>query len=147
MSNSDVEALIADALQAGFLHPGDPKRGIKPTPILLPFRPTHGMPKEMSEMMVKTAQLLAECIVSLIEQGHDIVGKDELRGLRYTAEQTPLSVLGTPVHCRCDVDFKDPLIVLTITDPARAVVDGRAVINALKGRDPKCPHAIVEVPR
>ncbi|MES2390378.1 MAG: hypothetical protein V4555_01970, partial [Acidobacteriota bacterium] len=39
---------------------GDPDRDIPPTPIVLPFKPSPGMPKEMGDLLSKTAKLLAE---------------------------------------------------------------------------------------
>lgn len=136
--NTELVDKIAQGLRKGFIHPGDPKRGTKPTPIMLPFGGTPGMPPEMVDLLDGTAKLLAECIVALIEQDGEVVERDELRALRYTAADTALNPLGTPVYCRCNK--VDPLLVLTILDPTRAVVDGPAVLRALHQRTIECPH-------
>lgn len=139
MSNQRIADLIAKALQEGFIHPGDPDKGIPETPILLPFKPSPGMPKEMGDLMSGTVKLLSECIVSLIETegDSDIVPKAEVRTMRHAFNPGDAAPR-MPVYCHCDKII--PLMVLSVRDPAHVVVDGRSLIRGLSTRGAQCPH-------
>jgi hypothetical protein len=84
MPNPEIEQLIADALRNGIVHPGDPLKRIEPRPLRLPFKPSPGMPKEMTDLLEETTKQLAEAIVHLIEAegGCELVPREELRALR-----------------------------------------------------------------
>lgn len=142
MTNKPMAVKIASALREGFLHPGDPERNIKPTPILLPFKARHGMPKEMGDLMTETSELLGECIVALIEQDDEIVPRKEAKAMRRAVGKGPANPIATPVFCRCNPT--EPLIYLTITDPESITLDGAALLRALEGRSVECPHDKVD---
>lgn len=144
----DIVKLLTEKLQHGFVHPGDRGKGIPPTPIALPFKPTPGMPKEMGDLMIGTAKLLAECIVSTIEVDgeSEIVPRTEAKAMRRAVGEGPSGPAMVPVHCRCDRKFANPLIVLTVTDPDRIVIDGRTLLRGMAGRSPQCPHGPLEYP-
>jgi hypothetical protein len=126
VSNPAIAQLIATNLATGLPHPGE--NGSKPFSIPLPAFRTVGMPKDMAENAQKTASLLGESIVHLIEcNGCEIVDKTELEQLR-----APADPQRTPVNCsQCG----NPLFWLP-------VVNGRASINPniLTAAKPECPH-------
>lgn len=145
MSNEAIEQMLAEKFQTGFLHPGDPENDVPPTPVVLPFKPSPGMPKEMGDLMTGTAKLLAECVVSEIETTGDceIVPRGEMRSMRRSiGDDDAMSLM--PIYCRCDTKRQRPLAVLTVIDPGNVVVDGAAFIRELSKRDPKCPHEVIK---
>lgn len=145
MPNQLIAELIARKLRDGLLHPGDPERNIAPTPIALPFRTT-GMPAEMADLINDTVKLLSEAIVHAIESEGDceIVPRADAKSLRIAAGDKAGAPNLVPVHCRCDRDFQNPLVILTVTDPDRIVVDGRVVIANMARRSEKCPHEEIQ---
>lgn len=140
--------LLASKLRNGLVHPGDRGRGIPETPIALPFVTRSGQPKEMSDLMDGTVKLISEALFFAITdeaQGDsEIVPRSEARTLRHAAGTGPSGPTMVPVHCRCDRKFADPLAVIPVTDPARIVLDGRAMIRELGKREAKCPHKRIE---
>jgi hypothetical protein len=143
-----LSALVAEKLRTGSLiHPGDAKR--PPKALVLPiFTSTVGLPKEMADLMASTAVTLAEAIVHTItaEGGVQYVETDDIARLR-TQEARSEGVLPsrpTPVHCRCDKAFVDPLMFLTLDDSPRVQIDGRQLIAGLTRREAKCPHRLKE---
>jgi hypothetical protein len=141
-----ITELIASKLRTGFIHPGDRGRGIPETPIVLPFATRAGQPKEMSDLMDGTVKLLAEAIMFTItgEGDTELVPRAEARTLRHAAGTGPGGPTMVPVHCRCDRKFTEPLAVLAVTDPARIVIDGKAIIRELGKREIACPHKRIE---
>jgi len=145
VADERIAQLISEKLRDGIIHPGYPDRDVPPKPIMLPFKKTAGMPKEMSDLMAETAKQLAEAIVDLIEgEGNsDIVPKDEVRSMRRAAGAgDPVSTV--PVYCRCNRNRDDPLAILSVTDPAAIIVDGGTLIRGLAKRSPTCPHGVIE---
>ena len=138
----DMIDLIADKLRNGMIYPGDRGRGIPETPIVLPFTTRAGQPKEMSDLMDGTVKLLAEAIMYTLtgEGDSEVVPRSEARTLRHAAGTGPAGPTMVPLHCRCDRKFEDPLAVIPVSDPARMVVDGRAMIRELGKREINCPH-------
>lgn len=147
MANPEIAALIAEGLQKGFVHPGDPERDIKPTPIVLPFKPSAGMPKEMGDLLSSTAKMLGECIVELIETkgASEIVPVAEAKTMRRAVSKAPKTSFASPVYCRCDTGRSNPLVSLTILDPEAIVVDGPALIRGMHARQVECPHEPVDL--
>jgi hypothetical protein len=143
MTNQAMIDKIANALSENtFVHPGDEKRGLKPRPIILPFKAQAGMPKEMADLMSETTKLLAECIIASIEEDCEITPKKDARALRRAAGKGDPNPLATPVFCQCNAT--EPLMYLTITDPESITVFGPALVEAIHGRAVKCPHDKVE---
>lgn len=143
MPNPELAALIANALQNGIMYPGDPERRIAPRPIMLPFKPSAGMPQEMADLMSETTRQLGEAIVHLIETTGDseIVPKAQIRSLRHAAGAETARQPVMPVSCRhCDTT----LMQLTVDDPASVRIDGRALLRNLRKLDAKCPHQAVK---
>lgn len=142
----DMIDLIAEKLRNGIVHPGDRGRGIPETPIVLPFTTRLGQPKEMTDLMDGTVKLLAEALIFAItgEGDSEIVPRTEARSLRHAAGTGPAGPTMVPIYCRCDRKFEEPLAVIPVTDPARIVVDGRAMIRELGKREVKCPHKRIE---
>ena len=140
MSDQEIIDLITTKFQTGFMHPGDPDRDIPPTPIVLPFKPSPGMPKEMGDLLSKTAKLLAECIVSTIktEGNSEIVPKAEAAVMRRAIGEGPTGPSLLPVFCHCNA--KDPLMVLSQHDPDRVQIDGRTMLRNLHRKAVACPH-------
>jgi hypothetical protein len=138
MSNPHIAALIASKLRDGVVHPGDPAKDVQPRTIALPFGMRAGQPQEMLDLMDATTTMLAEAIVNLIETDGDtaLVPNDELAAMQAT---TPDKGATIPVFCRCDSKGA-PLMVLTMTHPDRAVIDGATLIHALSKREVACPH-------
>lgn len=136
-----ITNLIERKLREGITHPGDPKRDVPPMPIALPFTPRPGQPKEMTDLLDKTVEVLAEAIVhTIVTEGDvELVPRAEAKTLRRTmGTGTPMNVV--PIHCRCDVNRQDPLVVLSFTDPDCIVVDARPMLSALHKRAVECPH-------
>lgn len=142
MSNPMIESMLANRLREGFTHPGDPDKDIPPTPILLPFKRSPGMPEEMGELMDGTVKLLTECIVAEIESVAEIVPRNEARAMRRALGDSPDGPALVPISCRCSPG--EPLAILTVTDPDHIVVDGRIFLRGLAQRSPACPHEFVE---
>jgi len=138
MSNKKIAELISKGLRDGFVHPG--RKGSEPTPIILPMFRTAGMPKEMTELVDETADLLGEAIVALIEKegSSEIVGKEKVAELRVADENAPRRQVA--VHCRCDRGRTNPLAILSVTNSSRVILDGKQLINGLAARSPECPH-------
>lgn len=145
MANERIAELIGKALQDGIVHPGYPERDVPPRPIALPFGHTAGRPKEMQDLLDGTVKLLGEAIVHLIETDgdSDIIGREEAAQMRQAISDAPPPI-ATPVHCRCDRKFTDPLAMLSISDTSRIVIDGPTLLRGLSKRDPKCPHKRVK---
>lgn len=146
MANEHVQRVLAEKLRDGFLHPGDPEHDVPPTPILLPFRPPKGAPKEMADLMNGTIKLLTECIVAAIEQDADceIVPRAEAATMRRAVGMGPEGPAITPVFCRCDTKRANPLALLTVTDPdAPIVIDGPTLLRGLHRRGVDCPHEVL----
>lgn len=142
MSNPEIVELIAAKLKSGDLvHPGDPDKDIPPTPIALPFKSVPGMPEEMTQLMDRSAQLLAEAVVSIIETDGDseIVPRTEAKAMRKAVGEGPVGPQVVPLHCRCG---GPPLAMLSVTDPDRIIVDGSALILGLTAREAACPHKV-----
>lgn len=147
MPDPRMADLITTHLASGLLHPGNPENDKPPWTIMLPFRSSPGMPKEMVEQLNVTAKAIGEAIIHLIEtEGQSvIVSRDELARLRYTQDQA----VGTaaagvlPVHCRCDRNYSDPLMYLTVDNTERVVINGRQLLKGLAGRSVDCPHTRV----
>lgn len=142
MSNPRIEAILAKALTEGFMHPGNPEQDIPPTPILLPFKPSPGMPEEMGKLMTGTVKLLSECIVATIENEGDseIVDKPQAAAMRRAVGDGPDGPMLVPMFCRCDTNRTNPLAVFTVTDPNSIIVEGRTFLRGLHKRAEQCPH-------
>lgn len=139
---TDLAAKIAAALRDGITHPGDKGKGLPPRPIMLPFKGTAGMPQEMADLMTATTNLLGEAIVHLIEQSHDIVAKGLVTELQSKVDAKPYMGREVSVHCNCDRDRANPLVIFDIdTDPI-VVIDGKRLIEVLSKRTIECPHEV-----
>lgn len=146
MADERVKRILEEKLRDGFLHPGDPERDVPPTPILLPFRPPRGAPKEMSDLMNGTVTLLAECIVAAIENDAEceIVPRAEAATMRRAVGEGPEGPMVTPVFCRCDSKRENPLAMLTVTDPdGPIIIDGPTMLRGLHRRGVNCPHEVI----
>lgn len=142
MPDPDLVKLIAARLKSGILHPGDPERDVKPRTMVLPFMVGRGsQPKEMQDLMDATATMIAESVVHLIETEGDceIIGRDSADAMRVAGGDAPPEGSTVAVHCRCD-PRGTPLLVVTMTHPQRAVVDGPLLIRGLTRRTAHCPH-------
>lgn len=144
MPNPEIEELIAQKLREGFVHPGNEANDYQPTPILLPFKNSAGMPDEYAKLLNATATNLSECIVALIEGegGCEIVPKGEARTLRRAAGDKMPTMM--KVYCRCDQKRNDPLMILSVSDPENVVIDGPTLIRGLNRREAKHPHAVIK---
>lgn len=142
--NRRIIDLIAKGLREGFVHPGDPERDVPPTPVVLPFKAAPGQPKEMTDLLDGTVKLLSECIVStIVNEGQtDLVPRAEAAAMRRAVGDGPDGPELVPVHCRCDTKRQNPLMILTVTDPERIVVDGGSLLRGLAKRSPRCPHDV-----
>lgn len=140
-----IADLVATKLRDGIVHPGDPDNNIPATPIMLPFRPTSGMPKEMGDLLDKTTILLAEAIVSTIITDADaaLTPRAEVGMLRTAAGEKGASPTLIPVHCRCDRTLSNPMMILRMSDPQRVVVDGPSILKGLRAREIDCPHEAI----
>jgi hypothetical protein len=136
MTNKKIADLISNGLRTGLIHPG--RDGSPPTPVLLPMFRTTGMPPELAELADETANLLAEAIVALIEEGSEIIDKEQAVEFRVADEAAPRRQV--TVHCRCDKTRTDPLAVLTVTNSPSVVIDGKTLIKGLSDRSIDCPH-------
>jgi|GEM_PF-5139527 len=137
MINKKIAERIANALREGTLvHPGTEER--PPTPVVLSIFRTTGMPPEMVELAEGTANLLAEAVVALIEEEHEIIEKGQATEMRVANAATPHRVV--TVHCGCDTQRTDPLAVLTVTNNPHVTVSGKQLIEGLANREPECPH-------
>jgi len=136
MTNAIVD-LIATALSGGLPHSGNAKEN-DPAKVLglAAFRSIGRSPEEAKLITVGT-RMIAEAIVQLIENDHEIINRNELRMLQ-EPHQPVVPVV--PVHCRCDGTRTDPLAMLTINGPV-ALVDGKQLIGGLSKREAACPHA------
>lgn len=142
MPNQRIAALISAKLRDGLTHPGDPARDVPARPIALPFGKTAGMPKEMVDLVNTTTDLLAEAVVHLIETegACELVPRDEAVTMRRAIGEGPPAALTLPVHCRCDRDLRDPLVLLKPPTNDRIVIDGPALLEGLRVRGVECPH-------
>jgi len=141
MPNKRIADLITNGLRSGLVHPGDPATNTPAMPISLgPAFQTSGMPPQMAELANKTAELLGEAIVALIEsEGKcEIVDSEELATLRIAERNAPARTI--PVHCQCDTTRTDPLAIFTVTSSPRIVIDGKQLITGLTARSVECPH-------
>lgn len=138
--------LIADKLRNGIVHPGDASRDVAPTPIALPFGRVAGRPKEMDDLLDKTATLLAEAVVhTVVTEGDvELVARAEAATMRINAGEAGSGLRVVPIHCRCDTGYRDPLAILTVADPDRIVIDGPIVLGGLAKRSPECPHELID---
>lgn len=144
MPNPQIAALISEHLIKGLIHPGDPDDNRPPAPIVLPPFRTVGMEPQMRELAEKTADLLAEAIVHLIEtEGNtDLISREEQA--RAIATARPVEPARTvALHCRCDSSFTNPLAILTVTDSPHVVINGKQLIQGLTAREAACPHKAV----
>ncbi len=132
-----VAELIANALNTGLVHPGDPSKGIKPKPIALPFGRKASMPQEYSDLMDATVKLLSEAIVALIEEGHEIVPREEAVVMRRAVGEGPPHPLAMGVHCKCR---DEPLVMVPPPSNDRIVLDGKTLIRQVSKLDARCPH-------
>ena len=142
MPNKVVAELISAKLSSGLTCPADPEFNPKETDIVLPAFRTAGMPDEVVKQVGVMSSMLGRAIVHLIESSNfEIVDRAEivrLRNLEAAAGGQRSRVV--PVHCRCDRERRDPLLVLTATDDPVVVIDGRQLIRGLAGRTSECPH-------
>lgn len=135
MPNPDVAQMIANALQRGLPHPGNPANDEKPYLIpLVAFR-TAGMPEELREHADTSALAVGQAIVNLIEtDAASVILKraalDELRA----ADNDDLHGDSLPVVCR---SCRNPMLYLRVVN-GRALVSG----NLLAGVNPTCPHRV-----
>ena len=144
MPDPRMAELLTAKMIEGMIHPGTPENNYEKRPVLLPFRYTSGMPKEYADQMKATAKLWAEAILHTIETDgeSEIVHRTDAASRRNTVERVQNSAWSrnVPVHCRCDTDYRDPLLVLKITDDPHTVVNGKQIIKGLSKRSPDCPH-------
>jgi hypothetical protein len=132
-----VAELIANALNTGLVHPGDPAKGVKPKPIALPFGRKASMPQEYSDLMDATVKLLSEAIVALIEEEHEIVPREEAVVMRRAVGEGPPHPLAMGVHCKCR---DEPLVMVPPPSNDRIVLDGKTLIRQVSKLDARCPH-------
>lgn len=140
MSNAALAELIAKRLATGLVHPGNPDANQPPMPIMLPVFRTAGMPTEMVELAEKTAKLIGEAIIALIETegATKLVPKAELEEWRGTLTSSDT----VTVHCHCDRAFVNPL--LKLDNRTHVVVDGPRLLTMLAQRSTACPHQRVQ---
>ena len=95
--NRRIVNLIAEALPAGLTHPGDDHN--PPALIPLPgFRATGMTDDQAAEFIGSTAKLLAEALVTLIEQDHEILARADVTQLRQDAAEAPDGIRVITVH-------------------------------------------------
>lgn len=137
LSHTDLAALIAQRLRDGLMHPGD---GRNPVLLSLPVFRTNNQPPEVARHVATTTTMIAEAVIALIEGegGCVIVDKHDYEDLQGNAGGGSRVV---PVHCRCDRTRSNLLMLLTVSDKPRIVLDGHQLITGLARRDPHCPHA------
>lgn len=143
MSNQYVIDIIANALAENRLvDPGDPARHMPPRQVVLPIFQSEGQPKEVADLMSKTAIFLARAIVHLIETegGMSMVPHAELEEMRVRTTPEAAGRRRVIVHCRCDRDRRDPLAVLTVDSSDRVFVDGKQFLGGLQDRAVDHPH-------
>ncbi len=95
------------------------------------------LPDPLREQVTRTATDIGEAIMYLLEtNGYRITAITET-----DEPAAPAAVAIADVghlHCRaCDTR----LLSLNLTNPSHIVTDGPALISALAGRNPECPHA------
>lgn len=145
MPNQRIADLIAAKLRDGVTHPGDMAAGVVGRVVQLPVFRTAGLPKEVAEQVDATVKVLAEAIVHTIEVDGDseIVPRTEVSGLRTSVENAAAGLRPVTVHCRCDGNRRDPLIVLMMTNDSQIIVDGKQLLGGLVKRSPECPHEVL----
>lgn len=141
MPNEAMARLIARKLAEGSLvHPGNPVIKREPFAVPLPlFRNTAALPQEHRDLQNATAKILAEAIVAAIETDGDstIIDNTELDRLQLVDAGPPTEALKLPVLCRT---CNHQLMLLTVGNDRRAVIDGRQTLTALSKLRAKCPH-------
>lgn len=145
MTNRKIAAMITDALVEGrLMHPGDPARNMPARPIILPIFRTEGLPKENADLVTATAKFLGEAIVHLIEVegGMSMVPTNELVEMRELTTPEAPGRRNVTVHCTCDPDRSDPLMVLRIDSSDHVTIDARQLIGVLRERSVEHPHEI-----
>lgn len=141
MTNQSVVDLISQGLITGLPHPGNPDDGSQPHAIILPVFNTLGQPAEIVEQTAGMAKSLAEAIVFLIkEKGMSVVDTAELDSLR-TAYDPARGRRIVSVHCRCD--SAKPLLMLSVTDAPKVIIDGRSLLSGFRTKSTDCPHGEV----
>lgn len=150
--NQAAVDLLATRLAAGLLHPGDPERGLPPTPLLLPGLSSTGIPPEMAEHFANQAglptndapRLLAEAIVHVLETelagGSTLIADADLAVLRHAAAEAEGDTRVLSVYCSCDPTKANPLLALLTTHSDSVMVDGKTLLANLKQRATNCPH-------
>jgi hypothetical protein len=141
MPNEAIARLIAKKLsEGGLVHPGNPAIKQEPFAVPLPlFRNTAALPQEHRDLQNATAKILAEAIIYAIETDGDtdLVDHAELQRLQLADAGPPTEALKLPVICRrCN----NQLMLLTVGNDQRAVIDGRQTISRLSKLHAKCPH-------
>lgn len=139
MPNEAVAGLIARKLSEGSLvHPGTPALNRPPFVVALPLFRNTPMPKEHQDLQNATAKILAEAIIAAIETDGDasIIDNTELQRLRLADAGPPTEALKLPVLCRCGRQ----LMLLSVGNDRKAVIDGRQTLTALSKLKAKCPH-------
>lgn len=139
MTNQSVVDLIYQGLINGLPHPGNPDDGSQPHAIILPVFNTVGQPPEIVEQTAGMARSIAEAVGFLIkEKGMSVVDTAELDSLRTTYDPAKGRRI-VSVHCGCDT----ALLVLSITDEPKVVIDGRALLSGFRTKSIDCPHGEV----
>lgn len=148
MANERIAQLISKGLREGMMWPGDPENNIPPKMLQIPaFAAVAGVPEEMTRLIRSTADMIGEAFVAIVEaEGIELTSAERMDVVR-TNEQREDGVWAgrpLPVHCRCDKDFTDPLMFLTVRGSQRIVVDGRALLRGLQHRAVQHPHKRIE---
>jgi hypothetical protein len=139
MTNQSVVDLIYQGLINGLPHPGNPDDGSQPHAIILPVFNTVGQPPEIVEQTEGMTRSLAEAIVFLIkEKGMSVVDTAELDSLRTTYDPAKGQRI-VSIHCSCDT----ALLMLSVTDGPKVVIDGRALLSGFRTKSIDCPHGEV----
>ena len=139
-------SLIAQRLNTGLNHPGDPARNIPARPIALPFGKTAGMSEEMSELVSNSVTMIAEAIVYLIETdgATELIPREEARAMRDAVSEGVPEGPFVPLLCRCDRKRERPLAMLTMNSTEAIIIDGPTLLRGLRKRKIECPHEMVE---
>jgi hypothetical protein len=139
MTNQPLVDFISQGLINGLPHPGDPDDGSQPHAIILPVFNTVGQPPEIVEQTAGMARSLAEAIAFLIEEkGMSVVDTTELNSLRTSYDPAKGRRI-VSVHCQCDT----ALLMLSVTDGPKVVVDGGALLSGFRTKHIDCPHGEV----
>lgn len=142
MPNRRMAEVIATKLREGLIWPGDGER--QPMAIPLPaFTSQAGMPEEYNTLVTQTGIMVGEAIIAAIEeQGVELVDNDQMHRIRAIEDRDARGegARTIPVHCRCDQNFKDPLMYLTYNDGPHIIIDGSHLLRGLQGRSVKHPH-------